>query len=130
MIIPNKFIQLDYNPTTDVLFIDWPNIHDYTLPELKFILDEIVDTVKHYDIKRILTDSRKSAITLPDAEYAGIVNQWAINLTTTRLQKFARLTTNNPNREKIANNAAALVVGTIQFMNFENAEAALEWLNS
>jgi hypothetical protein len=130
MIIPNKFIQLDYNPTTDVLFIEWPNIHDYTLSELKFIIDEVVDTVRHYDIKRILADSRRSAMTLPEAEYAGIVNQLALDLTTTRLEKFARLSTVDPKREKIVTNAAALVVGSIQFMNFENAEAALAWLNS
>ena len=130
MIIPNKFIRLDYNPTTDVLLIDWPNMHDYSLPEVKYIIDEIVETVKHYDIKRILTDTRQSVITVDSAEYAGIINQLALDLANTRLQKFARITTPDPNRERIARDAAALVVGAIQYKGFENSEEAIKWLTA
>ncbi|WP_266204979.1 hypothetical protein [Pontibacter kalidii] len=91
MLIPNRFIKLEFNPATDTLFIEWPNIHDYTLYELRFMLTELIDTVRNYDIEKILANSRKSAVTLPEQEYSVIVNQFAKDLSTTRLQKFAGL---------------------------------------
>jgi hypothetical protein len=130
MIIPNKFIKLDYNPTTDVLFIEWPNMHDYSLPEMKFIMEEIIDSVKHYDIKKILADSRHSTITLDNEAYAQLINGLALLLQTTRLQKFARLTTTELNRETIASHAASLVKDSIQYQSFEDAGVALAWLTA
>lgn len=128
MLIPNQFINLEYNPTTDVLLIKWPNMHDYTEPEIKYILHEIIETVKNYDIKNILTDTRQSVITMDSLAYAAVVNQLARDLMTTRLEKFARLTTKEKYREQIANDAAALVLGVIQVRSFDDPDEALEWL--
>ncbi|WP_266205257.1 hypothetical protein [Pontibacter kalidii] len=130
MIIPNKLIKLDYNPTTDVLFIEWPNMHDYSLPEMKFLMEEIIASVKHYDIKRILADSRRSHITLDHATYGQLISNMALMLQTTRLQKFARLTTTELNRETIASQAAALVKDSIQYQSFDDAAVAMAWLTS
>lgn len=130
MVLTNNFIKLEYDPGTDVLFVEWPNVHDYSKVEVTFILDEIVETVKNYDIKNLLTDTRHSHVTLSDHEYAGILNQLAINLTTTRLQKFARLSGSIPNREKLAYEAAALVKDTIQYKSFDDRDSALAWLRS
>ncbi|EJF08208.1 hypothetical protein [Pontibacter sp. BAB1700] len=128
MIIPNKFLKLDYNPTKDILFVDWPNMHSYTLPEVTYIINEVVETVRSYDIKRILTDTRQSKVTVPMEEYAGIINNLALQLASTRLQKFAKLKTADPDRETISSNAAALVVGSIMYRSFESMEEAIEWL--
>lgn len=130
MIIPNKFIKLDYNPATDILYIEWPNIHDYSLSELKFILNEIVNSIKNYDIKKVLADSTKSVITMPDAEYNNVVQQLALDLMTTRLEKFARLTTGQGIREEAVTNAATVIKDYFTVRNFNNLEDALEWLNS
>lgn len=130
MIIPNKFIKLDYNPTTDVLFVEWPNMHDYTLPEIEFILEELVNTVKYYNVRRILADSRKSKITLRDDAYAQVVNQLVQMLNATHLEKFARLVTTEANRESIANNAATLLNGSIQYQSFANTDVAIAWLTA
>lgn len=130
MKIPNKFLKLDYNPNTDILFVEWPNMHNYTLPEVEHIIDEVVDTVRHYDVKRVLTDTRQSNVALSTAEYAGVINRLARELMTTRLQKFARLTTTDSNREKIASNAATLVQGVIQYKNFDDTDEAIAWLKS
>ncbi|MBF8963728.1 hypothetical protein I0P70_10750 [Pontibacter sp. FD36] len=128
MIIPNKFLKLDYNPTKDILLVEWPNMHNYTLPEVTYIINEVVETVRSYDIKRILTDTRQSKVTVPMEEYAGIINNLALQLATTRLQKFAKLKTADPDRETISSNAAALVVGSITYRSFESMEEAIEWL--
>ncbi|WP_299986756.1 hypothetical protein [uncultured Pontibacter sp.] len=128
MIIPNKFLKLDYNPTKDILLVEWPNMHNYTLPEVTYIINEVVETVRSYDIKRILTDTRQSKVTVPMEEYAGIINNLALQLATTRLQKFAKLKTADPDRETISSNAAALVVGSITYRSFESMDDAIEWL--
>lgn len=128
MIIPNKFIKLDYSPTHDVLHMEWPNMHDYSMPEVTYIIDEVVETVKSYDIKRILTDTRQSVITIPMGDYATIINQLAVKLATTRLEKFARLQTEDPTRENIASDAAALVIGSISYRSFDSVADALAWL--
>lgn len=130
MIIPNKFIKLDYNPATDVLIIEWPNIHDYTIPELKFILNEIVSTIRNYDIKKVLADSTKSVVTLPDTEYKSIIEQLTKDLMNTRLQKFARLTTGQGYREQAANTAAEALKNYFAVRNFHNMDEALEWLST
>lgn len=130
MIIPSKFIKLEYSPTTDVLFIEWPNMQDYSLPEIRYILQDVVSTVKYYDIKKILADTRKSSLRVDAASYADVLNQLARDLMTTRLEKFARLSTQDRNREKIVKTASALTVGVIQFKNFDNAGEALEWLTA
>ena len=128
MLIPNKFLKLDYNPTNDVLFVEWPNMHDYSMSEINYIIEEVVAAVRNYDIKRILTDSRGAAVTIPMADYAKVINQLAIQLSSTRLQKFARLHTPDPQRNIIANNAAALVVGSIAYHSFDNVDEAVAWL--
>ncbi|PVY42155.1 hypothetical protein [Pontibacter virosus] len=128
MIIPNKFLKLDYNPTHDILFVEWPNMHDYTMPEVAYIIDEVVGAVRSYDIKRILTDTTQSKITVPMEEYAKIINQLALQLATTRLSKFAKLNTADADREAISSNAAALVVGSIAYRSFANTEEAIAWL--
>lgn len=128
MIIPNKFLKLDYNPSTDVLFIEWPNMHDYTLPEVKYIINEVVEAVKSYDIKRILTDTRNSLVTMSMDAYGTVINELALELATTRLQKFAKLHSHNPEREAVSENAAALVIGSIQYSAFETVDEAMEWL--
>jgi hypothetical protein len=128
MIIPNKFLKLDYNPGSDVLFLEWPNMHDYTLSEVKYIIGEVVDAVKGYDVKHILADTRQSQVTIPMEDYALILQNLAMQLAATRLQKFARLQTTDPEREAVSRDAAALVIGSIQYRVFGTVDEAMAWL--
>ena len=128
MIIPNKFLKLDYNPACDVLSVEWPNMHDYTMPEVSYIIDEVIEAVRSYDVKRILADTRQSKVTVPMDEYANVINLLALQLATTRLQKFAKLNTGNADREAVSTNAAALVVGSIAFRSFDEISEAIAWL--
>ncbi|OKL38675.1 hypothetical protein [Pontibacter flavimaris] len=130
MLIPNQFIKLEFNPALDILSVEWPNIHDYTVHELRFILAELVSTVKNYDIKKILADSRNSALTLPEQEYGAIVEKFAHELSTTRLRKFARLTTGLDYREKTAGKAAEDMKDCFQVRSFYTMAEALAWLNA
>jgi hypothetical protein len=130
MLIPNQFIKLEFNPALDVLYVEWPNIHDYTVHELGFILAELVSTVKNYDIKKILADSRNSTLTLPEQEYGTIVEKFAHDLSTTRLRKLARITTGLGYREKAAEKAAEEVKDAFAVRSFYTMEEALAWLSA
>lgn len=128
MVIPNNFIKLDYNPATDILYVEWPNIHDYTTSEFRNILDEVVATVKNYDIKKLLADSTKSVVTMQDTEYTKIVNQFFRNLMVTRLQKLARFTAGVGFREAVANQAADFAKEAFSIKNFDSLDEAFDWL--
>ncbi|WP_299823730.1 hypothetical protein [uncultured Pontibacter sp.] len=130
MIIPNKFIKLEYNPATDVLWVEWPNIDEESVPELQFILSELLGTIRNYDVKKVLADSTKSVLSLADETYNAIVEQLVLDLRTTRLQKFARLTIGEGSREVAANKAADALKDKFEMRNFNNLNDALEWLNS
>lgn len=117
MIIPNKFIRLDYASITDILNVEWPNIHDYIVSELSYILSEMVKKVRSYDIMKVLADSTKSVVTLSPFGYGAIVEKLTQDLIATRLQKFARLTTGLGMRGQAASRAAEEF---IQVRNFQN----------
>ncbi|WP_276499690.1 hypothetical protein [Pontibacter litorisediminis] len=105
-------------------------MHEYALPELNFMLEEILNTVKHYDVQHILTDTTKSRVTLDNEVYAQVMNKLALLLATTRLKKFARLATTELSRETIAQSAAELVKEKIQYQAFDNRAVAMAWLTS
>ncbi|WP_162055576.1 hypothetical protein [Pontibacter pamirensis] len=63
MIIPNKLIKLDYNSAS----------------EAAYTLNIIVETVRQYDVKYLLTDTRKSTVDIPTSEYKEIILKLAGN---------------------------------------------------
>lgn len=130
MLISNKLIQLEFNPATDILHVAWPNFHDYSTYELNYILSELVSTVRNYDIKKILADSRSSTLTMPEQEYGAIVIKFAKDLSMTRLQKLARVTKGTGYRELVAEKAAVEMKNCIEVRNFPAMEEALAWLTA
>jgi hypothetical protein len=128
MIIPNEFSKLEYDPTTDVLYVEWPDIHDHTLYEIKIMLGQMLSTINNYDIKKVLSDSRKTIITVADDVYNGVVSQLAEDLKSTRLHKFARVTNGLDNREKAAREAAAVLKDRFVVSNFSDLDQAMAWL--
>lgn len=130
MIIPSKFLKLEYNPATDILYVEWPDIYEYSSPELKFILGEVLNTIRSYDVKKVLADSTRSRVTLNPVEYEEIVDQFTKNLMDTRLEKFARLTTGQGFREYAAGKAAEALQGICNVENFYDLEEAINWLNN
>jgi hypothetical protein len=51
----------------------------------------MVDTVRHYDVKRLLLDTRKTVIAVSEEENREVTSQLASNLAKTPLQKLARI---------------------------------------
>lgn len=130
MIIPSKFLKLEYNPATDILYVEWPDIYEFSSPELKFILGEVINTIRSYDVKKVLADSTKSVVTLDPAEYEMILDQFTKDLMDTRLERFARLTTGQGFREYAAGKVAEALQGICNVQNFNDKDEAINWLGS
>lgn len=134
VLFDNSLIRLDYDPATDVMEVEYPDLHDYLLTDIKRSIDTLLDTVKNYDVKRLLLDSTRTIISIGDVESREIATYLAAGLTRTRVQKVARVQSPNATVENTAQHnirhISAAQVLPFELQNFSNKAMALEWLVS
>ena len=130
MIIPNRLVKLDYDPAKDVLKVEWPDFTDYSVSEAVYMLDIVLETVRHYDIKYLVTDTRNRMVGVPDPKYKEIILKFAKDLAQTRIQKLARIITASTAREKPINEVRQEANLTTPMKNFYSMEEALDWFSS
>ncbi|MFD2248038.1 hypothetical protein [Pontibacter ruber] len=134
ILFENSIIKLDYTPATDILDVKYPDLHLYILPEIKHSIDILVDTVKNYDVKKVLIDSTDTVMSVTAEESREIATHMAFSLASTRLQKLARL-------QSLDNTVETRAKSTIQYFNksqmlpfelqnFSDRTVALAWLQS
>ncbi|WP_147294299.1 hypothetical protein [Pontibacter diazotrophicus] len=132
VLFDNSLIRLDYNPATDIMEVEYPDLHDYLLSEIKRSIDILLDTVNHYDVKRLLLDSTRTIISVGDKESREIATYLAAGLTKTRVQKVARVQSPSATVENTAqHNIRHISVSQklpFELQNFSSKALALEWL--
>lgn len=132
ILFKNSVIKLDYSPATDILEVEYPDLHDYLLPEIKHTINIMVDTVKNYDVKRVLLDSTRTVISVSDEESREIATFLASGLMKTRVQKVARVQSTSATVETTAQgNIKHIKSGwslPFQLQNFKSKAEAVEWL--
>ncbi|MBJ6118340.1 hypothetical protein JAO76_09065 [Pontibacter sp. BT310] len=125
-------IELKYDVVLDILSLKWPDMSGMTLPEIEFSLQKLIDTLRHYDIKNLLIDSRESKTDLDNEEHLALMLRFSEYLTSTRLKKMARLATTDLNRENIVDYAVGETNNrlgiTFEIRNFADEAGALKWL--
>ncbi|PSR54001.1 hypothetical protein AHMF7605_10955 [Adhaeribacter arboris] len=125
-------LELIYDVKTDILSVQWPDIKDVSVSELEFSFQKLLDTVSHYDIKRLLIDSSKSVVTLDDKIYKPMLFRLVLAFNHTRLRKMARIISENELRENLLKSYAAEIKHketlAFQTKEFNNQETALAWL--
>ncbi|GAB3197721.1 hypothetical protein ABID22_000775 [Pontibacter aydingkolensis] len=87
----NSILKLDYDPATDILEVAYPDLHDFLLVEIKYSIDQLIENVNNYDVKRLLLDSSRTVIAVNGERSREITSYLAASLCKTRLQKLARL---------------------------------------
>ncbi|HEY4650055.1 MAG TPA: hypothetical protein VIG72_01525, partial [Pontibacter sp.] len=127
-------IELNYNVASDILIMRWPDLTGFTMPEIDYAIRKIIDTLRHYDIKHLLVDSRFSTLSdLTRDEYQQVLVNFVQHLKTTRLQKLARICTPDASRELVIDETADLAINQLaikfHFRNFADEVAALMWLS-
>ncbi|WP_207431884.1 hypothetical protein [Sabulibacter ruber] len=129
----NGLIELEYNPSTDVLQVALPNAHHIGINELQRCLDTIADYIQSYDVKKLLLDSSNSVIyALDEDSYRRIVSKFFSDLKKTRLQRFARIGTSNHSHEtrsaNITSTMSLELLSSFALETFPNQNIAMRWL--
>lgn len=134
ILFQNSLVTLTYKPATDVLEVQYPDLHGYLLPEIKHTVNILVDTIRNYDVKRVLLDSTKTVISVSPEESRNVAQWLAAGFATTRLQKVARLQSKSEVVEKTAANNIAHVQQVLQLPfaleNFSDYHEAIAWLTA
>jgi archaellum biogenesis ATPase FlaH len=132
----DRLIILDYDPSTDVLSVDWPSVGAYDLSEVERSLNILVECIRSYDVKLLLIDSTRTTIS-PDldmARYQTVVTEFAHKLQQTRLRKSARIMHADLVREstsqKISEDITRKAGLVVENRNFAGRAEALAWLTS
>lgn len=99
IIFKNSIIKLDYDPATDIVVIEYPDLHGYLLPEIKHSFDIITDVVRSYDVKKVLLDSTTTTLSVSPEESREIAVYLASALAKTRVHKLARVQALDPTVE-------------------------------
>lgn len=132
MLINSGVAALDYDPATDILHAECPDIHEYDLLQLHRAFTIIVEAINNYDIKFFILDFTKTSINISQEDYKVVMNQFSRDLTATRLQKLARIATRDAAREKRVENLVMEVEEKkkpgIEFRSFTSRAAATDWL--
>lgn len=134
ILFKNSILNLDYNPATDILEVGYPDLHDFLLPEIKHSINILIDTVKHYDVKRVLLDSTRTTSSVGPDESREIAVYLASGLMTTRVQKVARLQSPSLHIEERAQGNIKHIQEAnqlpYQLQNFTSKEVAIDWLKA
>jgi len=133
MIIPStSFIRLDYNPATDILSVELPDIRHFSISEVNRSLQLVVEAIANYDIKKLFLDSSKAVIEVEDEAYRQVIMNFGRDLMKTRLQRLARIGSSIYAQEqrasRVAEEARQTMALPIEFQNFSSKAEAMEWL--
>lgn len=128
ILFESSLIRLDYAPATDILTADLSATYEFYYLEVREALNTLVDTARHYHVKRILMDSRKRIVQIEEEKYAALMREFMLALQNTRLQKLARLHTGITSRENIAKALQEASQFPFTLTTFTTKEQALLWL--
>ncbi|WP_181306849.1 hypothetical protein [Rufibacter sp. XAAS-G3-1] len=134
LLYQDTLLQLEYDPATDILEITWPDLEPEVLPEIRQAFQMLVETIRNYDVKKLLVDGRKATINISDEENSLLMLKIAQELDATRLQKVARIESSDLKREtQAAENRIKIqhILGVhFEMVNFSDRTLALAWLKS
>ena len=132
LLYQDSILKLEYDPSTDILEMTWPDMALEQLSEVKQALQTMVETIRDYDVKKLLVDGSKASITIPDEDHTNLDLKLAMDFTSTRIQKIARIESSDlkreskaeKNRHKIQENLSVPFL----MQNFPDRTSALAWL--
>lgn len=134
ILFENSVIRLNYNPATDILEVEYPDLHDYLIPEIKHSINILIETVKNYDVKRVLLDSTRTVSSVDEEESREVAVYLAAGFMSTRVQRVARVESSSEAVEKTAQRNIQHIQGAqplpFQLKNFTSKTAATDWLKS
>lgn len=128
MRIHSEIVKLDYNSATDVLSVEWPDIHGYNVEEIRAALGDIVLNIRNFGVRRLLVDSTKAAISISNVEYDRLATWFVRELVASPIEKVARLESGDAAREAWVASLVKACRTAVAFRSFASKEEALKWL--
>ncbi|RNI29078.1 hypothetical protein [Rufibacter latericius] len=135
VILKNWLITISYEPADDIMFAKLPNVEEFGARELKHALEVVSENVVSYVVKNLLLDSSDvSVVKMEDRVYHATVKDFILKLTSTQLERLARLNNSIQNLESRAVSTVTEIFhqenSKIQFRAFNDKEAAMDWLRT
>ena len=121
-------MQLNLEPANSLMEVNWPNFEAYSVDETKLALSRLVNTVKTYEVRKLLVDASNAKLNAETEDYEEIIRHYTSLLQETNLEKIARLVTDVPERENRSRKLQKYIPASIQIQNFENSTDARAWL--
>jgi hypothetical protein len=126
----DSFIKLEYDPTHDILFGYCPDFTSMNMVETNQAFQEVVKTLLQHGITKLMIDSRLSYMDVSLHQHKAVLELFALNLYSTKLQKFARIMTEDEERESSVLQVVDEGNIAFAFQNFKDIPSAVEWLTS
>ncbi|MHC2990607.1 hypothetical protein OB13_03020 [Pontibacter sp. HJ8] len=130
----DNVVKLDYSPAKDVIELVWPDMQEVFLPEIRQALAKTVEVIRLYDVKNLLIDASNSSVVLNASESHALSIEMVKELSYTRLQRLARIETQDMAREQanVAQWSEIKKVAQVsfEFQTFADKSSALEWLQA
>lgn len=120
---------MDYEPATDILSVDMPSVNDIFLPELIRSMSLVVAYLRHYDVKRLLIDARKTQVEVSEVQYADMLSGFRCGLAKTRLEKMARIIPATAVTDTLILQLYRESRHNYELEHFTALDAALKWLS-
>ncbi|ALI98930.1 hypothetical protein [Rufibacter tibetensis] len=122
------FLNLEYDPSTDILSVNFPPVSDILMPEISSSFGVIVEHVRNYDIKKLLFDAKDTQVDVDEEEFSPVIAQFARSLSSTRVQKIARVVSSSHYREHVVRKVFKDKELPILFQSFTELDSAIAWL--
>ncbi|WP_162055673.1 hypothetical protein [Pontibacter pamirensis] len=126
MKIASGLFITEYDPSSDVLLVQWPWAES-SIPEMQHALDQVVTTVRHFDIAHLLLDVRNAALPAPGQPDPEIM--FMEGLKCTRVKKVALVVKDITTRDRQARQVGEHTL-PYPFQTFIKKEVALRWLKA
>jgi hypothetical protein len=125
-------LKLDYDVATDILYLPCPDIYEHEIEHMPKIFTAVVDVLNNYNIKKLLFDTSQSQVLVSPREYQHMIRNLTYGLTSTPLQKLARVISPNTAREnqliQLLENLHTQTLLSYELRNFITKDAAYQWL--
>ncbi|KAA3436914.1 hypothetical protein [Rufibacter hautae] len=134
LVLKDSLVELHYDVTTDILSMGWPDLTGFALSEVNHSLKKVIDTLKHYDIKKLLIDGRQNKVEVTEKEQKQVAHQFSLDLRHTRVKKVARLASSDWDKERrshqLSEELSHELTYSVQYQEFTDERTALAWLRA
>lgn len=130
VIMAERDFRIEYDPSVDILFAYCPTFSSMTMDQITEGLRVVVKTIITRKITNLLIDPNEVTMEVTPEQHRAIIQLFVLNLFPTSLQKLARLASADIKREERVQAEVAEAQYTFELRNFEDENAAIQWLTA